>query len=112
VVAKLSQIDTGSWSYVSQHGDDEAVLVHLVAANIERLDLEKIAWRMRKRKFYDRVIEICRDRHVYHPTLWSYSLRHGDTDNLREYLLGRHPNAGARPDTGGTLGLKVSGVVH
>ena len=33
-------------------------------------------------------------------------------NNLREYLLGRHPNAGARPDTGGTLGLKVSGVVH
>ncbi len=87
VVRQPSRIDTESWAHVSQHGDDAAVLAHLGAANIERLDLDRIAWRMRERGFYDRAIALLRDRHVYHHTLWSYSLHHGDTENLRQFLL-------------------------
>lgn len=86
VVERLSRVDSTSWAYVSQHGDDQQVLDHLEAHNIERLDLELIAWRMREPAFYRRVIDLLTRRHVFHSTLWSYSVLHHERTDIAQYL--------------------------
>jgi hypothetical protein len=87
VVEQPSKIDRTSWAYVSQEGTSEEVLAFLDQGSIARLDLSRIAWRMRDRKFHDQVLALLARRHVYDGTLWSYSLHHDDATNLREYLL-------------------------
>ena len=47
VVRELSRIDKTSWDYVSQYGSDEDVFAFLEHNNIERLNLERVAWRAR-----------------------------------------------------------------
>ena len=88
VVAELAEVDTSSWEYVSQRGSSEAVLAFLQKSNLERLDLAKIAWRMRQRDFFASVIALLHQRHVYDETLWSYALWHEDPETSREYLRG------------------------
>lgn len=86
VVEKLSRVDTKSWAYVSQHGDNEQVLAYLDQHNIERLDLELIAWRMRDREFYEQTIALLTRRHVYSPVLWSYSIHHEQRSDIAQYM--------------------------
>ncbi|MBN2494006.1 MAG: hypothetical protein JXR96_05395 [Deltaproteobacteria bacterium] len=86
VVRSPSRIDESSWPWLSQHGGSEAILRHLEAHNIERLDLDPIAWRMRDRGFYSKVLGLLTRRHVYSDTLWSYSIFHNDQAHMQEYL--------------------------
>jgi hypothetical protein len=86
VVEKASKLDTGSWEYVSQNGTNEEVLAMLGRENVHALDLEKIAFRMKERGFFEAVLQLLRERHVYQPTLWSYSLFHNDQPGARQYL--------------------------
>ena len=86
VVEKLSKVDTSSWAYISQHGDGEQVLAYLEQKNIERHDLELIAWRMRDRDFYRQTLDLLARRHKFHTTLWSYSVFHGDRADIAQYL--------------------------
>ena len=86
VVPQLSQIDTTSWAWISQNGSPEEVLAFLDQANLHRLDLEEIAWRMKDMAFFKRVTELLASRHVYHDTLWSYGLHHNDPATLRAWL--------------------------
>src|SRR5205085_3814277 len=46
-----------------------------------------IAFRMRDRAFFELVLHLLRDRHVYHTTLWSYSLFHNAVDPARQFML-------------------------
>lgn len=92
VVRELSAVDKTSWAWLSQHGDAKDVLRWLEENNIDRLEpagLAKIAWRMRDRAFYEPCLALLSRRHVYHDTLWSYSVHHDDARNLREFLLHR-----------------------
>ncbi len=91
VVDRLSRVDTASWAYVSQHGDHPAVLKHLEESNIDRLDLGKAAWRMREAAFYGPALDLLARRHVYHGTLWSYSVHHRDVARARDFLLHQEP---------------------
>ena len=91
VVRELSDVDTESWAWVSQHGEAQVVLAALAASNVERLDLKLIAWRMHDKTFYASCLELLRSRGVYNDVLWSYSLHHSDVANMREYL--RHQDA-------------------
>ncbi|MGE0707667.1 MAG: hypothetical protein AB7N76_08370 [Planctomycetota bacterium] len=86
VVAEASERDTSSWGYLSQRGGDDEVLAHLGEANLRRLDLSRIAWRMRARPFYEQVLGLLARRHAYHDTLWSYALYHQDAPRTAEYL--------------------------
>ena len=43
VVREFSVVDTTSWAYVSQNGNNEQVLDYIRAHNPNRLELEKIA---------------------------------------------------------------------
>jgi hypothetical protein len=86
VVEKPSKLDTSSWEYVSQNGTAEEVLALLGRENVHALDLEKIAFRMKDRGFFEAVLQLLRERHAYQPTLWSYSLFHNVPAAARQYL--------------------------
>lgn len=94
VVNELSQVDTTSWDYVSQNGSPEDVLAYVERNNVLRLDLTKVAWRMRDRAAYTGLLERLRQRLVYDDVLWSYSLLHRDEPAMREYL--RHADGFVR----------------
>ena len=86
VVAKLSKVDTTSWAWISQNGTDDQVLDFLKAANLHRLDLGEIAWRMRDKAVFRKVIALLQSRHVYADTLWSYAVLHNEPEVIREFL--------------------------
>ncbi len=86
VVEKPTKLDTSSWEYVSQNGTAEEVLALLGRENVHALDLEKIAFRMKDRGFFEAVLQLLRERHAYQPTLWSYSLFHDVPAAARQYL--------------------------
>ena len=86
VVDKPSKIDTQSWDYVSQHASNDDVLQFLDKNNIQALNLDRIAWRMGDAEMFDSVIKKLSSRHVYHHTLWSYSLKHNVATAAREFL--------------------------
>lgn len=87
VVDKPSKLDTTSWEYVSQNGTANEVLDYLNRENIAALDLERIAFRMKDKAFFESVLRLLRDRHIYHPTLWSYSVLHNVPSAMREFLV-------------------------
>ncbi|MHC5070783.1 MAG: hypothetical protein ACYTGO_09895 [Planctomycetota bacterium] len=76
VVAEPSKIDRTSWQHISQNGTNEDVLRYLNATNLQRVDLNKIAWRMHDADMFAKVIDLLRRRHVYANVLWSYGIRH------------------------------------
>jgi len=86
VVPVATTVDRGSWEYVSQNGTGPEVLAFLERSNLGRLDLGRIAWRMRERAAFDAVIGHLRARHAYHDVLWSYGLLHGDARAAGDYL--------------------------
>jgi hypothetical protein len=86
VVETLTKIDTTSWDYVSQYGSEDDVIAFLNANNIDRLNLELIAFRMKSKAFFARAIPLLRARHVFNSVLWSYGVLHNDAAAIREYL--------------------------
>ncbi|MEZ6035848.1 MAG: hypothetical protein R3F29_00105 [Planctomycetota bacterium] len=86
VVVEPSSVDTSSWDNVSQMAAPTEVLTWLEAHNVRRVDLGKVAWRMRDRGFYTAMLQKLRAWHVYDDTLWSYSVLHRDAEGAREYL--------------------------
>ncbi|HQR41600.1 MAG TPA: hypothetical protein PLX97_02925, partial [Gemmatales bacterium] len=86
VVEKPSKVDTGSWDYISQDGTPEQVLALMNRENLYRLNLEKIAFRMKDKSFFQAVTKLLRERHVYQNTLWSYAVAHNTLPELKEYL--------------------------
>ncbi|QEL20900.1 hypothetical protein [Limnoglobus roseus] len=86
VVEKPTKQDTTSWEFVSQNGTNEEVLAFLGRENVRALNLDKIAFRLKDRGFFDAVTKLLQDRHLYHPTTWSYGLLHADLAAAREYL--------------------------
>lgn len=91
VVSKLSQVDMTSWAWISQNAEPQAVLSYLDKNNIERLDLEQIAWRMGNKSYFEKTLALLTARHVFHSTLWSYAIKHRDHARSGEYL--RHQDS-------------------
>jgi hypothetical protein len=85
-VAKLSKIDTTTWDYVAQNGTPDQVVQYLKDNNVDRLNLDRIAWRMHDKAFFQQITGLLASRHVYEDTLWSYSLKHNDPAAAREFL--------------------------
>jgi hypothetical protein len=86
VLAEPKSVDTTSWSYLSQRGTLDETLAFLRESNLQRVNLERIAWRMRDRKAYDAVLGVLRDRLRFDSCLWIYALLHRDEAAAREYL--------------------------
>ncbi len=92
-----STIDTTSWEHVSQMADEEELFRFLEGANLSRLDLSRIAWRMRDRSQFERMVTYLRGRFTFEPALWQYGLQHKDARAIREFL-------GARGDVAALVG--------
>jgi hypothetical protein len=86
VVKKLSSIDTQSWKYVSQHGSNKDVIQYLNHNNLNRIDLEKIAFRLKNKSFFRQIITLLKNRQIFHSVLWSYGIYHQEQDVINEYL--------------------------
>jgi hypothetical protein len=86
VVETPSAIDTGSWPHISQRGSLEEVLAYLERANLQRTDLGRIAWRMHDASAFARVTALLSSRCTFHDRLWSYALRHRDSQRMAEWL--------------------------
>ena len=90
VVHTPSTVDKTSWDYTSQHADETDVIEFLNRDNLHRIKLDRIAWRMKDKGFFDAVMDILEQRHAYNPTLWSYALHHNDVPRIRECLQHRN----------------------
>ncbi|MFT5496664.1 MAG: hypothetical protein ACI9TH_002064 [Kiritimatiellia bacterium] len=86
VVEKLSKVDETSWAWLSQYGTLEQVITFLEKTNIEGVNVNAMAWRMKDPAAYTRVMKLLADRHVFNPTLCSYALMHNDLPIAREFL--------------------------
>ncbi len=86
VVDQLTKVDKTSWTWISQEGSPEDVLSFLETNNADRLDLNLIAFRLRDRAFFAKVVDLLQKRHIYHDTTWSYGVLHNDPAVIREYL--------------------------
>ena len=91
VVDRLSQLDTDSWAYVSQFATSQQVLEFLRGHNVHELNLDRIAFRMQDKDFFEEVTDLLRARHAYHHVLWSYAIRHQQVDAINEFLLHDKP---------------------
>ncbi len=87
VVAKPSKLDTSSWDYVSQQGSNEEVLAFLERENVRSLNLTKIAFRLRDKKFLESVLNLLEARHLFNQELWAYGIYHDNIKATRQFLL-------------------------
>ncbi len=86
VVDEPVALDKKSWAFVSQNGSNDEVIDFLNQENILRLDLNKIAFRMKDGDFFKKTIKALRNRYVFNPTLWAYSIKHNHIRAINEYL--------------------------
>ena len=86
VIDRPAEVDKSSWEFVSQNGTDQEVIEFLNQKNVLRLDLAKIAFRMKNKTFFDRTIRTLRNRYVYNHVLWAYAVKHNDPSAIREFL--------------------------
>ena len=89
VVEKPTKADTASWDYISQNGTNADVIDYLKKNNIDRLNLDLIAFRLHQpdgAEFYNQLTALLAARHVYQNTIYSYSIKHGDVATAREFL--------------------------
>ncbi len=90
VVRKLTKADKRSWEWISQEGTDDQVLEYLKNNNLHRLDLKKIAFRMKNKSFFQKTVKLLKELMIYDNTIWSYGIFHNDPEIIGEYL----PNTG------------------
>ncbi len=90
VVKEPTKVDRESWAYISQHGSSEDVLRYMRDNNLNRTNLDKIAFRMQDARFFETVMKLLAQRHVYNGTLYSYGIKHNYVTAIREFL--QHPN--------------------
>ncbi len=78
--------DKTSWAWISQNGTTQQVVDYLKSENTLRVDLAKIAFRMKDKEFFLQAIELLRNQRDYNETLWSYSIKHNHAVAIKEYL--------------------------
>ncbi len=86
VAREPTAVDTGGFAHVSQHGTTDEVLAFLERENLGRIDLARIAWRMRDEDAFTRVTALLAARHTYEDRLWAYGLLHADSRRAAEWL--------------------------
>jgi hypothetical protein len=86
VAREPSALDPTSWRHLAQRGTLDQVVAFLATANLGRIDLDAIAWRMRDGKWFAQVTAAIAARAAFAPTLWAYALYHRDGARLAEWL--------------------------
>jgi hypothetical protein len=80
--------DEASWSHVALWGSNEQVLAYLEKAQLTKVNLELIAWRLSDAKFFHQCLSQLSESGVFQPSLWAYAIKHNDADRLKEFLDG------------------------
>jgi len=86
VVNAPTTIDTTSWEHISQAAELDAVIAYMEANNLARLDLSRLAWRMKDRAAFERTLALLKRNVRFDATVWSFGLMHKDERAIREYL--------------------------
>ena len=94
VLPEPESVDETTWSYIADWGSNQAVLDYLAKANLQRLDLSRIAFRMHDKDFYDKVLSILSGSGRFDPLLWAYALLHKDAANIPHLLHNRRDFTG------------------
>ncbi|GIW98251.1 MAG: hypothetical protein KatS3mg111_1584 [Pirellulaceae bacterium] len=87
--------DERSWEYLADWGQPDAILRYLERGNLLRIDLDRIAFRMKDHAFYNDVLSLLESRGVFVPSLWAYAVHHNDPQRI-EQLLQHRPDLVAR----------------
>lgn len=90
VVENPTVIDTTSFEYVSQRGSNEELYKFLQSTNLHRINLNRIAWRLKDKSVFTEVMKILKHRFIYHDIIWSYSIFHENLVGIQEYLSHLH----------------------
>ena len=86
VVAEPSKVDQESWEYVSQYASADDVLKYLRENNLNRINVDRMAWRLTDKDFFAKVMDLLDGRHHFNYTLWSYAVKHNDKNRVRQFL--------------------------
>lgn len=78
-----------SWGYISLWGTNEQVLECLKTRNVQQLQLDRIAFRMQDRSFYDACVSELEAQGIYHPVLWAYAVQHNDPPRIAQLIAFR-----------------------
>ncbi len=89
VLAKPESVDQTTWSYVADWGTTAEVMQFLQTANLERVDLSRIAFRMADKPFYTQVTQLLSDSGRFEPALWAYAVAHDDRPGIVQLLQQR-----------------------
>ncbi|MFO1062735.1 MAG: hypothetical protein U0892_02525 [Pirellulales bacterium] len=89
VLAEPESVDETTWAYIADWGSNEKVLEYLGKANLQRIDLTRIAFRMQDKAFYSQVIDLLGKSGLYVPELWAYSIRHNVPQDMEQFLQHR-----------------------
>ncbi|MCA9182807.1 MAG: hypothetical protein KDA51_15205, partial [Planctomycetales bacterium] len=89
VLDEPESVDQTTWNYIADWGTGAQVLEFLQSANLERLDLSRIAFRMKDQAFYSQVTELLAASGRYEPNLWSYAVAHNDRGGISQLLYHR-----------------------
>lgn len=81
-----AKLDKSSWEFVSQNGSEDDVIEFISGNNALKIDLSQIAFRLKNKAFFTRIIDVLRNRYVYNHQLWAYAIKHRDANATREYL--------------------------
>lgn len=85
-VTRPTKINRTTWEYISQNGTLQDVLNYIQKHNIFRIQLGRIAWRMKNKKAYQQIHAVLKKRYVYNTLLASYSVYHKDIPGIREFI--------------------------
>ena len=86
VVEQLTKIDRTSWDYISQNGTPAEVLQYLKDHNLQKVQLGRIAFRMKDHEFFKKTLDLLSFQRAYDATLWSYGVLHDEPRRVEEFL--------------------------
>lgn len=89
VLAKPESVDETTWSYIADWGSSEQVLEYLKKANLEKIDLDRIAFRMQDKKFFEQTTTLLTANNKFVPEIWAYAVRHDEPKEIRQLVLSR-----------------------
>lgn len=78
-----------SWAtLVANTKDDAKILEYLEAkANLQKIDMSLLSWRMHQQEFAKQVLQLLRKRRFFSHELWQYGLYHRFPDAIQELIL-------------------------
>ncbi len=89
VLEEPETVDQTTWSYLADWGTSADVLQYLQTANLERIDLSRIAFRMSDKEFYSQATQLLSSSGHYAPELWAYAVAHDDLPGIVQLLQQR-----------------------